>query len=95
MYRIHLILIYNHLPEKDFKAVIDDWLIKKIGIEFFENALTAMPLYKLNKKDWIIWLNNIIKFCEHGKTKVYVMDLIERSQVVKIVKNDILYLKGK
>lgn len=59
------------LPEKDFKAVIDDWLIKKIGIEFFENALTAMPLYKLNKKDWIIWLNNIIKFCEHGKTKVY------------------------
>ncbi len=59
------------LPEKDFKAVIDNWLIKKIGIEFFENAVTAMPLYKINKEDWMIWLNNIINFCEHWKTKVY------------------------
>ena len=59
------------LPDKDFKAVVDNWLIKKIGIEFFKNAVTAMPLYKLNKEDWMIWLNNIINFCEQWKTKVY------------------------
>lgn len=59
------------LPEKDFKAVIDNWLIKKIGIEFFDNAVTAMPLYKLNKQDWIVWLDNIIKFCEHWNKNVY------------------------
>ncbi len=59
------------LPEKDFKAVIDNWVIKKVGIEYFDNAVTAMPLYKLNKKDWMIWLENIINFCEQWNTNVY------------------------
>ena len=59
------------LPKKDFKAVIDNWLIKKVGIEFFDNAVTAMPLYKLNKNDWMTWLNNIINFCEQWNTNVY------------------------
>ena len=39
------------LPEKDFKAVIDGNEIEKVGIEFFDNAVAAQPLYKLNKKD--------------------------------------------
>lgn len=44
------------LPEKDFKAVIHDNRIEKVGIEFFEDAMAAQPLYKLKKKDWKIWL---------------------------------------
>ena len=59
------------LPEKDFKAVIDNGLVKKIGVEFFENAMEAQALYKLNSNDWKIWLDKIIEFCETDKRKCY------------------------
>ncbi|MBR2823454.1 MAG: phosphoenolpyruvate mutase [Clostridia bacterium] len=59
------------LPEKDFKAVIRDGRIEKVGIEFFENALAAQPLYKLNKADWLIWLREIAAFCEDGRRTCY------------------------
>ena len=59
------------LPEKDFKAVISNDHISKVGIEFFDNAMAAQPLYKLLKNDWKIWLNEIIDFCENGNVKCY------------------------
>lgn len=60
------------LPQKDFKAVIDsDLKISKVGIEFFDSAAAAQPLYKINKKDWNIWLDSIVRFCEEGTVKVY------------------------
>ncbi|MBQ8912548.1 MAG: isocitrate lyase/phosphoenolpyruvate mutase family protein, partial [Lachnospiraceae bacterium] len=59
------------LPEKDFKAVIDNGNVVKVGIDFFDNAMAAQPLYRLKKEDWTKWLNKIIEFCESGKTGVY------------------------
>lgn len=59
------------LPEKDFKAVTDGGLIRKVGIEFFENAVAAQPLYFLRKEDWLLWLGKISEFCETGNTGVY------------------------
>ena len=59
------------LPEKDFKAVIKDGRIEKVGIEFFENAMAAQPLYKIKKEDWLIWLDSIEKFCDADDRKVY------------------------
>lgn len=59
------------LPEKDFKAVVKDGRIEKVGIEFFDNAMAAQPLYKIKKKDWLVWLQNIEKFCESDNRKVY------------------------
>lgn len=59
------------LPEKDFKAVIKDNKIEKVGINFFQDAMAAQPLYKINKEDWEIWLNNIINFCESDNYKCY------------------------
>lgn len=59
------------LPSKDFKAVIKEGTIRKIGIDFFENALTAQPLYKINKGDWKILMESIINYCEIGKINVY------------------------
>lgn len=59
------------LPEKDFKAVLWSGRITKVGIEFFDSAVAAQPLYKLNKEDWRIWLDKIIDFCENGNTKCY------------------------
>ena len=59
------------LPEKDFKAVIKDGRIEKVGIEFFDNAMAAQPLYKILKEDWLVWLKNIENFCETDIRKVY------------------------
>ena len=59
------------LPEKDFKAVIHDGKVVKVGIEFFNDAMAAQPLYKLLKKDWQAWLSRIVEFCDSGNTRVY------------------------
>ncbi len=59
------------LPEKDFKAVVKDGMVVKVGVEFFTDAMEAQALYKLLKDDWRVWLDKIVEFCESGKTKVY------------------------
>lgn len=59
------------LPEKDFKAVVRDGKVMKVGVEFFNEAMEAQALYKLNKEDWKVWLGKIIEFCESERTKVY------------------------
>ena len=59
------------LPEKDFKAVVKNGTVIKVGVEFFNEAVEAQALYKLNREDWKIWLDKIIDFCETGNIKVY------------------------
>jgi len=59
------------LPEKDFKAVIKESRIDKVGVNFFDDALAAQPLYKILREDWNKWLNKISEFCKDGNDKVY------------------------
>lgn len=59
------------LPQKDFKAVVKDGLIKAVGIEFFDDAVAAQPLYKLRREDFKVWLDEIERFCNDGDTKCY------------------------
>lgn len=64
----------QNLPEKDFKAVVQNDHITQIGIEFFNEAQAAQPLYKIKKSDWSVWLDNIVRYCESGdkeKCKCY------------------------
>lgn len=61
----------SSLPEKDFKAVINNGRIKAIGVEFFQNAAAAQPLYKLFKKDWSVWLREICSFCQNQQVNCY------------------------
>lgn len=78
------------LPKKDFKAVIADGRIQKVGIDYFQNAMAAQPLYKLEKKDWRIWLGKIVEFCEHGQRKCYAEDAFgEVSDECKIYPLDV------
>lgn len=80
----------EQLPEKDFKAVIQQGQIKKIGIEFFNEALAAQPLYKILKSDWKIWLDKIIEFCESGNVNCYAENAFnEVSDACKIYSLDI------
>ena len=59
------------LPEKDFKAVIYNGRVRKVGIEFFDNAVEAQPIYKLKLSDLNIWMDRIVDFCENGKRNCY------------------------
>lgn len=59
------------LPEKDFKAVVENGLVKAVGIEFFDSAMEAQALYKLNSSQWQQWLDKICEFCQMGETKCY------------------------
>ena len=59
------------LPEKDFKAVVKNDRIEKVGIEFFDDAMAAQPLYKIKKEDWLVWLAQIEKYCEADNRKCY------------------------
>jgi len=59
------------LPEKDFKAVVRDGRVYKVGVEFFDEAMEAQALYKLNRKEWNKWLDKIEEYCESDKKKCY------------------------
>ena len=59
------------LPEKDFKSVVHDGRVYKVGIEFFTDAMESQALYKLNKAEWNKWLDKICEFCENDKRKCY------------------------
>ena len=60
------------LPDKDFKAVVDaSGRISEVGIDCFNKAMEAQPLYKLKAKDWDLWLDKIIEFCEAGTRGCY------------------------
>ena len=59
------------LPLKDFKAELKGGKILRVGVDVFENALYAQPLYKLLKEDWAVWLGEICRFCADGNTGVY------------------------
>lgn len=59
------------LSEKDFKAVVKNGQVAAVGVEFFNEAMAAQPLYKLYKDDWIVWMDRIIEFCESGNRKCY------------------------
>jgi phosphoenolpyruvate phosphomutase len=59
-------------PKKDFKAVIENKLVKKIGVEYFsENAFFSLPLYKFSKKDFLIWIDAIEKEIKNKNLNIY------------------------
>lgn len=68
-----------NLSEKDFKVVIRNGQVDKIGTEFFTDALAAQPIYRLDRDVWRIWMDKIVEFCESGeeeKQKCYAEDAL-------------------
>lgn len=61
----------EELPLKDFKAVINKNRIQKVGVEFFENAFAAQPMYLLRYKDWVIWKQQIKEYIMKGIVGCY------------------------
>ena len=66
-------------PKKDFKAVIENNRVIKIGVEFSgENAFFSAPLYKFSKSGFLCWLEEIDKFIKKGVTKSYAEDAFNK-----------------
>lgn len=59
------------LPEKDFKAEIINGKVTRIGVNLFNNVKASQPLYKLNRSDWLRWLDEIIRFIKEGQINCY------------------------
>ena len=60
------------VPEKDFKAVIVNDRVIKIGIEFIgKNAFACLPMYKFSKSDFLFWLNECGVYIRKGEVNIY------------------------
>ncbi len=60
------------LPEKDFKAQMEDGRVRAVGIEYFDSeCVTCQPLYFFRKQDMVLWLDEIESFCTSGQRNVY------------------------
>lgn len=73
----NIVLVNKHakVPKKDFKAVIENDKIVKIGVDFFtENSYLSMPLYKFSKNDFLIWMDEIEKEIKSGNLDIYAED---------------------
>lgn len=82
------------LPEKDFKAEIDNGFVKKVATYINnENCVACQPLYRLKKFDWLIWAQAIKEFCNEGNTNVYAEEAL--NTVLNRMKLKPIDLKGK
>ena len=66
-------------PEKDFKAVIENNRVVKIGVEFSgETAFFSAPLYKFSNSDFLCWLDEIEEFVRRGDVNSYAEDAFNK-----------------
>jgi choline kinase len=60
------------VPEKDFKALIDAGLIKKIGVEVDDPiARFLVPIYKFMAADWQKFITRVDKLVKAGSINLY------------------------
>ncbi len=68
----------QELPEKDFKASVQNGVVKKVAVDCFDDAVAAQPLYLLKKQDWKVWLEKMTEYCETGTVKCYAEDALNQ-----------------
>ena len=62
-------------PKKDFKAVIENNRVIKIGTKFTgNNTLFLAPLYKISKNSFLLWLDEIEIYVKKGIVQSYAED---------------------
>ena len=75
------VLVNNNIPppKKDFKGKIVNGTVKEIGVDLFgSNCHLLMPLYKLNRAGFLLWMDEIGRFINSGKTTVYAENAFNR-----------------
>jgi len=77
-------------PEKDFKAIISDGFVKKIGVDIEKDkGVLFQPFYFLKNTDFKKWMFSIEEFVDEGKTNVYAEDALN-----PLLENGKINLKG-
>ncbi len=62
----------SDVPEKDFKGKIKNEIVIEIGVNVFgKDCYTLMPVYKISKPKFTVWLNEIEKFVKKKELSVY------------------------
>lgn len=60
------------LPEKDFKARVENGIVRKVSVSIFgEDCCALQPLYKLSDADAACWFDRVGEFVLAGKDSVY------------------------
>lgn len=78
------------LPKDDFKAKIENGLVKYIGVDYFEeDSLECQAFYKLDKDFWKEWSDKIHEFCKNKEDSVYAENALN-----ELLKENILELKA-
>ncbi len=81
------------LPEKDFKARIEEGYVTKVGVEFNSNQDCFLaPFYRLSADTMEVWLREIERFVDRGETKVYAENAF--NQVSDKMKVEPIYFNG-
>jgi choline kinase len=66
-------------PEKDFKALVKDGKVVKIGVDLSEkDAVFSAPLYKFTKSGYLFWIKEIEASVQKGETKIYAENVFNR-----------------
>ena len=67
------------LPEKDFKARIQNGKVVEIGTKIFEeNCYASFPIYKIKKQDFLLWLEEIEQLINEKKINNYAEDALSK-----------------
>lgn len=63
------------IPGKDFKAQINEGVVKKIGVNISgEEVYSCLPILKMSKESMLIWLKETNKMVRAGIVNTYEMD---------------------
>ena len=71
------VLVNNKIkpPEKDFKALVENGMVKKIGVKVFgPNAFFCLPLYKCSRNYFMAWFSAMEEMIKKGGLKCYAED---------------------
>lgn len=59
-------------PKTEFKSRIEDNMVKEINVNIFgEKCFFSIPIYKVSKEAFLLWLLEVEKFVKKGKTNVF------------------------
>ena len=60
------------LPDKDFKALIQDGRIRRVGVDCFDaGSVECQAAYHWQPADFARWMDEIERFVERGDVKCY------------------------
>ena len=67
----------DFVPQKDFKAKIEKGLIKKIGVDVFDQGASfCLPFCKILRKDFALWMKKIDDFVKVKNLDCYAEDAL-------------------